>query len=354
MNFTGERYIPGQGGFQIAYEHRHRYLFALRWAEGKRVLDLACGSGYGASLLARRARHVWALDLDEPTIRGAQKDCGRHTVGFIQGDATQLPFRDRSMELIVAMEALEHIRDQKALLREMARVCAASGVALISTPNKAVYSDARQYTNPFHLRELYLEEFVRLLEEHFPHVQVAGQQIRAGSLLSCNADTRLHEVISEAASGAEEPAPEPMYFLAICSMEELLPPSPAYSAYLDSADGLILEGKQETDRLNEEIDTLGRWAKTLEDAIEKRDREIQDLQVEMAGAIQLRDQTIRSLQDEMKEEIARRDQQFHRLEKEFDERGKWALSLQEEVEHLVRIRRAFLYRILSRIGFLPK
>ena len=62
--FTGERFIPGEGGAQIAYEHLHRYLFAMRWARGRRVLDVAAGSGYGAALLARVAEAVWALDLD--------------------------------------------------------------------------------------------------------------------------------------------------------------------------------------------------------------------------------------------------------------------------------------------------
>ena len=228
MNFTGERFIPGQGGSQIAYEHLHRYLFALRWADGRQVLDLACGNGYGAALLAQRARHVWAIDLDENAIRCAAKDWRKDNVRFVRGDATQLPFRDGSMELVVAMEALEHIRDQEKLVREMARVCSSNGSALISTPNKAIYSDARQYVNPFHIRELYLEEFVNLLKRHFPHVQISGQQIASGSLLSSTTSESLCEVITEPAPGLEKPETEPMYFLAVCSMEKLGIAVPAY------------------------------------------------------------------------------------------------------------------------------
>ena len=58
LPFTGERFVPGTKG-EIWIEHWHRYHFAARWAAGKRVLDVACGEGYGTALLARvaRARH---------------------------------------------------------------------------------------------------------------------------------------------------------------------------------------------------------------------------------------------------------------------------------------------------------
>jgi len=73
MNFTGERYIPGEGGCQIAYEHLHRYFFALRWAGGLR------GSGSGLR------KWLWsgttgapgasrpALDIDGETVALARK-----------------------------------------------------------------------------------------------------------------------------------------------------------------------------------------------------------------------------------------------------------------------------------------
>ena len=58
MSFTGERYIPGQGGSQLAYEHWHRYLYSLRWARGKKVVDVAAGGGYGSGLLASVTQQV--------------------------------------------------------------------------------------------------------------------------------------------------------------------------------------------------------------------------------------------------------------------------------------------------------
>jgi len=415
MSFTGERYIPGEGGCQIAYEHLHRYFFALRWAGNGEVLDLACGNGYGAALLARQARHVWGLDIDGDTVAGARRSWSNQNLTFLQGNATQLPFRSGSMDLVVAMETLEHITEQEQLLGEIARVCCASGVVLISTPNKAEYSDARDYTNPFHLRELYLDEFVHLLKQHFPYVEIAGQQIRAGSLISSNPCEFLSEVFVEPSHGMQGVSVEPMYYLAICSQDRPRTQAPSRSAYLDSTDGLLLEGKQEIGRLNEEIRALGCWAKKLESVIGERDQTLRDFQKEFQREVELRDQTIqdfqnhcaqeldlrdkeicdlqnrleqevnlrdkgirdlqnrlaqevdsrdhtiRNLQSQMQTEIADRDQRIvdflgllHRKEKEFDERGQWALSLQAEVERLDRMHQAFLYRILSRIGLLPK
>ena len=56
--FTGERFLPSCSG-EIAYEHWHRYAFARRFVQGKRVLDAACGEGYGTALLGAFAKSVF-------------------------------------------------------------------------------------------------------------------------------------------------------------------------------------------------------------------------------------------------------------------------------------------------------
>ncbi len=182
-DFTGERFIPGQGGAQITYEHLHRYYFARRWAAGKEVLDVAAGVGYGASLLGREALRVWAIDIDARSLQHARRTYGASHLEFLQGDAMHLPFRSRSLDLVVAFEVLEHVEPQEELVAELARVVRENGTVLISTPNKATYSDARGYHNPFHVRELYRNEFGDLLGRHFPAIHILHQQVRAGSFL---------------------------------------------------------------------------------------------------------------------------------------------------------------------------
>ena len=70
LQFTGERFLPGTGG-EIAEEHWHRYLFARRFAKDRRVVDAACGEGYGSALLSEVAGDVVGIDIDAKTIAHA-------------------------------------------------------------------------------------------------------------------------------------------------------------------------------------------------------------------------------------------------------------------------------------------
>ncbi len=404
QEFTGERFIPGQGGVQLAYEHLHRYLFALRWATGKDVLDVASGSGYGAALLAGVAHRVWAIDIDGPTVALARQASRAANIDFINADGSCLPFPAATMDMAVAFEVIEHVSDQEGMIRELARVLKPGGLALISTPNRATYSDARQYVNPFHLREFYREEFVELLRSGFASVLLLEQQVRAGSLISGDSSpARSGEILTGPIPGERHLATEPMYFLACCGDG---PPeqTPFDSAYLDPADSLfrewirrLMDSGVEIERLNEEIRRLGQWGQDLEaqvmgkgetlrqvlSEVEKRDHTIGQLQELMNAEVKARDETIRSFQADfehevgmrdrhirdlqagLKREVSQRDEALLKLQEEFGERTRWALSLQEDArirderirsasEHLGRIRRALLYRVLCRLGFLPE
>ena len=181
LEFTGERYVPGMGGAQMAYEHLHRYLFAMRWARDRSVLDVASGAGYGAGLLAHAASVVFALELEGTSIVHARSVSAAPNLFFIQGDASAIPAAARSFGLVVALEILEHVAKQEELVGELARVVRSDGIVLISTPNRASYSDARNYSNPFHLHEFYRDDFLALLKRHFDFVELLHQHVRAGS-----------------------------------------------------------------------------------------------------------------------------------------------------------------------------
>ncbi len=374
MEFTGERYVPGQGGAQIAYEHLHRYLFAARWAAGKLVLDAAAGAGYGAALLARSAAAAWALEIDAAAVASGRAAYARPNLRFIQGDATRLPFRSGSVDLVTAFEVLEHLADPEGLVREIARVCRRDGLALISTPNKAVYSEARDYHNPFHMREFYREEFLTLLCASFRNVVLFHQQIRAGSLISSEGGDGW-ELHAEPPPGAGRGPVEPMYFLALCGNEPFRERLPRGSAYLDPTDALIAEWGAEAARLNGDIERLGSWGKALETELARRDETLRRTLDEVGE----RDRTIESLQQEMGNEIGARDRSLAALRREFEERSRWAGELQQDVAdrdallrrttealdrtdaelkgteaRLARIRRAFLHRVLCRLGLLPR
>ena len=168
LPFTGERFIPGTRG-EIWIEHWHRYHFARAWVAGKRVLDVACGEGYGSALLARDAQHVTGVDAAEAAVAHARTAySGVGNVSFQQGSCESLPLADSGVDVVVSFETLEHITAHEAFVDEVARVLAPSGVLLLSCPNKAEYSDRRGYANEFHVKELYREELAALLARRFP------------------------------------------------------------------------------------------------------------------------------------------------------------------------------------------
>jgi SAM-dependent methyltransferase len=167
--FTGERFVPSCRG-EIAYEHWHRYAFARRFAAGKRVLDAACGEGYGTALLGAVAASVLGVDIDLATIDHARATYGEtERVRFLAASCSGLPLPSGSFDLIVSFETVEHLKvgDQVDMLTEFARVLAPEGLLVLSSPNKRLYSDAREYANPFHLRELYRDDLARLLDTRF-------------------------------------------------------------------------------------------------------------------------------------------------------------------------------------------
>jgi SAM-dependent methyltransferase len=384
-DFTGERFIPGQGGAQIAYEHLHRYYLALRWAAGKLVLDVAAGTGYGAALLAGVARRVWAIDIDAGSVRHAHRSCIAANLDFLQGDAVCLPVRSRSAGLVVAFELLEHVEKQEALVAEMARVVLPDGAVLISTPNKASYSDARQYQNPFHVHEFYRDEFLALLGRHFSSIRLLEQQVRAGSLVLTRPPAGAEAEIIARPVGDSLPS-DPMYFLALCSPGELPESFPAASAFLDVGDGLLREGEQRLAALERErqeaIETRDQTIRELQEEVEGRTRWVQELESE----IHARDATVRGLQEVharwareheevvngLQAEVHSRDEVIRHLQREFEARTRWAQDLAGEVAarddrlrrtneeldrvaaHLAEIRHARLYRILCRLGILPR
>jgi SAM-dependent methyltransferase/predicted nucleic acid-binding Zn-ribbon protein len=171
-----ERFDPLRDGPDLAYEHLHRYVLAGQVVEGLRVLDLAAGTGYGSSILARSAASLVSLDLESGAL-------GSLAAG-VCGDAQQLPFAEGSFDAVVCFEAIEHVRDPAKLVSEVKRVLAGPSILLISTPDREIYTDRAGHENPFHIAEMTRREFQRLLRGEFSHVRMLGQGLWAGSWIA--------------------------------------------------------------------------------------------------------------------------------------------------------------------------
>src|SRR4051812_7532216 len=106
LEFTGERFVPGTEG-EIAHEHWHRYAFARRFVARRRVLDVACGEGYGTALLGEVADNVVGADIDAATIAHAARTYSdRARLRFVEASITALPFASGTFDAIVSFETV--------------------------------------------------------------------------------------------------------------------------------------------------------------------------------------------------------------------------------------------------------
>ena len=220
LEFTGERFVPGARG-EIWVEHWHRYHFASRFAGGMRVVDAACGEGYGSALLARAAASVVGADLSAQAIAHAKATyAGVPNLSFAQAPCTKLPLADASADLFVSFETVEHIHEQEEFLDEIARVLAPDGLLLLSCPNKREYSDRRGFANEFHVKELYRDELESLVSRRFPHSRWYGQRPSFFSVIAPEPRAEaghLAEVSEANPAEAGAALGEPLYFLVAAS-----------------------------------------------------------------------------------------------------------------------------------------
>jgi hypothetical protein len=227
--FTGERFVPGIAG-GIAYEHWHRYAFARRFVAGKRVLDAACGEGYGAALLAQSALDVVGVDIDAGVVAAARAAyCDRPNLRFEAASVTRLPLADASVDAIVSFETIEHVDadDQAAMLAQFARVLAPGGLLILSSPNKRRYSDASGYANPFHRRELYRDDLAAMLARDFPASRWYRQAPAfVSAVWSEDGGADVDTIATNGASAEPMPLPEALYFVVVAAKDASALPAP--------------------------------------------------------------------------------------------------------------------------------
>lgn len=186
IEWTGERCVPWADDTQVIYEHYHRYALAAALCEGKRVLDLACGEGYGAALIAARAAEVVAVDIDEATITHARRAYAAPNLTFELGSITDpdLLVELGKFDVIACFEAIEHVVEQERTLELVRNRLSADGVFLVSTPDTDVYSHDHGNENPYHVRELTEAGFRDLLGQSFANVVMLRQNVAVGSVIT--------------------------------------------------------------------------------------------------------------------------------------------------------------------------
>ncbi len=161
-----ERIIPDETASGIVAVHLKRYNFAREYLKGLRVLDVACGVGYGSVHLAEDAAEVVGVDLDSETIKYAKTRYNyANNVQFLCEDGARLPFESQSFDAVCSFETIEHVPDANTFLSEVVRVLKPDGSFFVSTPAAQVTTQSP--ANPFHVQEWSPADFRTFLERYF-------------------------------------------------------------------------------------------------------------------------------------------------------------------------------------------
>jgi 2-polyprenyl-3-methyl-5-hydroxy-6-metoxy-1,4-benzoquinol methylase len=176
LELTGERTLPDVPAENYWYR---RHLAVYEWiaarAAGLRVIDMACGEGYGSDLLARSASAVVGVDANPEAHDHAQARYSRPGLRFARGMVENWG-RPGTFDVVVFLQTIEHVRDPTAVLAHLRSLLAPGGVAYVSTPNvlRLAPAGAAKSDNPWHLREYTSEEFRALCCSAFASVELLG------------------------------------------------------------------------------------------------------------------------------------------------------------------------------------
>ncbi len=289
--FTGERFEPDLEG-EMRLEHYHRYAMAIDFVAGKSVLDLACGEGYGSFMLSKVASSVHGVDISAEAIDRAQSKylSPSNNLHFFRGDASRLNFSDNQFDIVVSFETIEHLYTQEEMISEVRRVLKPEGILIISSPNKSVYSNEREFKNHFHVKELDFYEFNCLLQKQFEVITYFGQSLQISSSIfpvSENKSTLKAWVDDGINIKPQSPLlNEPVYYVAVCASKkdlfpELFPsvlfPSNfnllkqyrGYANWAKSADSALNRAHKVILEKDKELEELGWWGHRLTDELDQ-------------------------------------------------------------------------------------
>ena len=174
LPLTGERTLPDVPEENYWYR---RHLVVYEWIAdrvgGRRVVDMACGEGYGSDLLAQSAASVVGVDANPEAHEHARLRYVRPNLRF-ERDLVE-SFAE-PCDAVVFLQTIEHVQDPGAILDHFRAMLEPGGVAYISTPNLLTLAPpgAEKSENPWHIKEYRAAEFRELCEAHFHRVELLG------------------------------------------------------------------------------------------------------------------------------------------------------------------------------------
>jgi len=214
---TGER-LEFYNFSDVTVEHLHRYAIANDFVKNKIVLDIASGEGYGSYILSKNALGVIGVDIDKETVLDAQKKYLNDNLTFKIGSADNIPVDSESIDIVVSFETIEHHDKHEEMLLEIKRILKPDGILIMSSPDKKYYSDLTGQKNPFHVKELYFDEFKNLVNSHFCFANFSFQSSFNLSSFIGKIDTFYnHKIYSGDENNVKSNSIPPVYNIVIAS-----------------------------------------------------------------------------------------------------------------------------------------
>jgi 2-polyprenyl-3-methyl-5-hydroxy-6-metoxy-1,4-benzoquinol methylase len=197
LHLTGERTLPDVPEENYWFQ---RHLVVYRWIAGRvqsrRVVDLACGEGYGSAELARTAASVVGVDANPEAFEHA-----RAKYPGVAFERNMVELWEGDVDCAVFLQTIEHVPDPDLVLRRIRELIGPGGVAYVSTPNVLTLAPkgSERSGNPWHVREYRPEEYRALCARHFGHVELLGlfhaRRLRAHELALTLGWDRVHAAL---------------------------------------------------------------------------------------------------------------------------------------------------------------
>lgn len=149
---------------EVRNDHLGRYLQAAGYLEpGWSVLDLACGCGYGSLILANHARKIVAVDRSPDAVVWAKTYFHKPNIQWFQSDWKDFEYGE-TFDAVVCLETVEHVKDDRGLLKKLCGFLKPGGLLILSTPNEQLMPYNKQEPT-FHERHYCPFEIQAILNE---------------------------------------------------------------------------------------------------------------------------------------------------------------------------------------------
>jgi 2-polyprenyl-3-methyl-5-hydroxy-6-metoxy-1,4-benzoquinol methylase len=199
LALDGERTLPDVPAENYWFR---RHLVVYEWIAarvgGLRVVDLACGEGYGSDVLARAAASVVGVDANPDAHEHARLRYRARNLRFVRDMVETF---SEPCDAVVFLQTIEHVQDPDGVLENVRGMLPNGGTAFVSTPNVLTLAPkgAERSGNPWHVREYRAEQFRALCAAHFTRVELYGlfhaRRLRAHELALRAGWDRIHAAL---------------------------------------------------------------------------------------------------------------------------------------------------------------